>query len=138
MFVITAIAGLLVGCPTEGPASRTKDTQAQIDEDAPWWPEGAELRVIGVGRTHVSLEWPAARDNVAVGHYQLSKDGIKLRDVQGSSYLVTLLSPDKAYTFVVWAVDTSGNRSDDALTVDVHTTVGCPLSPVKLPRGVRR
>lgn len=94
-----------------------------FDTTAPAWDSEAQLSVAEVGSSGLTLTWPHAADDVAVGSYRLFRDGQFLQSVSGNatSYKVTGLSPETEYSFVIEAVDTSGNRSVETLEAIAST-----------------
>nr|WP_275983944.1 Ig-like domain-containing protein [Paenibacillus hamazuiensis] len=95
------------------------------DTAAPTWPEGGRLEAGGVTSTGLTLNWPAASDNVGVIGYKILKDGAEVTTVSGSvnSYTVNGLTANTAYAFEVQAGDAAGNWSAK-LSKTVTTTGG--------------
>ena len=80
------------------------------------------LRTTAVASNSVSLAWNASTDdNSGVASYTISKDGIKLATVSGTTYAATNLSPLTAYTFTVVAGDGAGNTSASSAPLSVTT-----------------
>lgn len=77
--------------------------------------------------TTVDLTWTASTDNVGVTEYDIYNGSTLVGNVMDTSYAVTGLSPNAAYTFTVKAKDAAGNVSaaSDALivTTDALTKV---------------
>lgn len=75
----------------------------------------------------VSLKWNASTDNSGKFSYRVkvnSQTGSELRTVSQtqSTYTVQYLVPFGSYSFAVFAVDGSGNRSSDSNIVTANTT----------------
>jgi len=93
--------------PVSGEASgmTTADTQPPT---AP-----ANLAVAATSRGAISLSWGASSDNVGIKEYDVYMNGVKSYVVPPSQNLFTIynLTYQQSYTFVVKAVDLSGNNS---------------------------
>ncbi|OHT45013.1 fibronectin type III domain-containing protein [Flavobacterium tructae] len=90
------------------------------------------LTVTKVTSSSISLGWTKATDNVAVTDYLVSIDEgdyISLGDVD--KYIATNLTPEKSYTFKVFAKDAAGNISDGSAITKV-TPKAIPV-PTLLP-----
>ncbi|MBN1411594.1 MAG: discoidin domain-containing protein [Spirochaetales bacterium] len=76
----------------------------------------------------VTLSWQHATDNVGIGSYRIYLSGNLVQTVDGASTSQTVsgLNPGTQYTFVVRAVDTSGNESADASVTTRTLTVATP------------
>ncbi|MEC8023701.1 MAG: hypothetical protein VX223_07165, partial [Myxococcota bacterium] len=81
------------------------------DTDGPVWPAGANLLVVGVSPTSVSLVWPTASDVVGVALYEVYVNGVLELGTTEQSVIVDGLSPMSTYALEVYALDTSGNKS---------------------------
>lgn len=73
----------------------------------------ASLRKLS-GRTQVTLTWSAAKDNVAVTGYRISRDGVVLGTTGQLTYTEFGLPSRRTYTFTVVAMDAAGNQSGPA------------------------
>ncbi|MGL1903250.1 MAG: cellulase family glycosylhydrolase [Fibrobacterales bacterium] len=69
------------------------------------------LVVTGVTSSAISLDWNSATDNVAVTGYDVYRDNVFLTTTSSSSYTVTGLNAESAYSFTVKAKDAEGNAS---------------------------
>nr|WP_258881762.1 S-layer homology domain-containing protein [Paenibacillus sp. sptzw28] len=85
--------------------------QLAVDEAAPSWTAGASLTGSNIGQTSLTLNWPAAADNVGVDSYNVYQGSTMLGTVTGSTYSVTGLSAGTSYSFSVTANDLAGNQS---------------------------
>ncbi|MGF1598983.1 MAG: hypothetical protein ACFCVK_19015 [Acidimicrobiales bacterium] len=89
----------------------------------------------------VVLRWTGSTDNVAVAHYELTRDGAPVGTRAGGPstlwFTDTELEPGTDYAYTVVAVDAAGNRSG-AATITAATTGG-PVVPVAppAPTGLR-
>jgi hypothetical protein len=73
--------------------------------------------------TEVDLTWSASSDNVGVAGYQITRNGVVLTSVSGStlSYADTSVSGGTTYSYSVKAFDAAGNYSTASNTVQVTT-----------------
>lgn len=112
-------------------------TFTTADVTAPTFPGSAKLSVSGVGEDEATVSWPAASDNLAVDHYQVTvtqKSGAGVTtDVPASktSFTAAALSPDTAYSFSVVAFDAADNKSS-ALTASTTTEPDIPNEVARL------
>lgn len=90
------------------------------DSKPPSVPTG--LTATAASSTEVDLAWVAASDNIAVHHYEVSRNGSVVAEVaaQYTSYRDTAAVAATAYTYTVVSVDEAGNRSA-AASVSVTT-----------------
>lgn len=89
------------------------------DTQAPTAPTG--LQAGTPASTSVALSWNAATDNVGVTGYNVYNGSTLVATVTGTSYTVTGLTSNTAYTFTVKAVDAAGNVSPASNAVSVTT-----------------
>ena len=94
-------------------------TLSQTDTQAPTAPTG--LTASNIAQTTVDLNWTASTDNVGVAGYDVYQGSNVITTVTTTSYQVTGLSPDTAYSFSVKAKDAAGNESDFSNVVNVTT-----------------
>ena len=97
----------------------------KADKLAPTTP--TNLVVTAVGDNTVSLKWNPSTDNSGKFSYR-----VKVNSVSGSlleivsqtqnTYTVRYLAPFRSYSFSIFAVDGSGNRSGDSNLVTANTT----------------
>lgn len=105
------------------------------DSSPPTAPGG--LTATATGPTTVALSWQASTDNVGVAGYTISRAGIAIATVDGSttSYADSGLIPGTAYTYTVTAFDAAGNVSPSsnqatATTAADTTPPSAPGTPV--------
>ncbi|NAS20593.1 xylosidase [Herbidospora sp. NEAU-GS84] len=79
------------------------------DTQAPSVP--ASLVVTNRTATSVTLSWAASTDNVGVASYQVNRGGTAAGTTAATTFTVTGLTPNTAYTFTVAARDAAGNTS---------------------------
>jgi Bacterial Ig domain/Gametolysin peptidase M11 len=79
-----------------------------LDEEPPTDPTGL---TVDVGSDGVLLAWAASSDNFSVERYVVFRDGSRLGTSATASF-VDLLAPAGDHTYVVYAEDELGNRSD--------------------------
>lgn len=73
--------------------------------------------------TTVSLSWTASTDNVGVTGYDIFKGGVIVGQTTGAtSFTVTGLTANTAYSFTVLAKDAAGNKSTVSTALPVTTT----------------
>ena len=109
----------------------------KADRSAPTTP--SNLMVIGVADTSVSLKWQGSTDNSGKLSYR-----VRITNLNNSAYntLATVsqtqttytakfLATNSNYTFAVYAVDDSGNKSADSNIASAHT-----LADTTLPTGL--
>ncbi|AZJ33964.1 T9SS C-terminal target domain-containing protein [Tenacibaculum mesophilum] len=94
-------------------------TAAVADTQAPTAP--SSLASSSVAQTTLTLSWTASTDNVGVTGYDVYQGTTKLTTVTTTSYNVTGLTANTAYTFSVKATDAAGNISAASNTVNVTT-----------------
>ncbi|XRE43268.1 hypothetical protein ACIVBQ_001472 [Tenacibaculum discolor] len=81
----------------------------------------SSLASSSVAQTTLTLSWTASTDNVGVTGYDVYQGATKLTTVTTTSYNVTGLTANTAYTFSVKAKDAAGNISSASNTVNVTT-----------------
>ncbi|RRB04566.1 putative Ig domain-containing protein [Larkinella rosea] len=96
-------------------APSTPDTQ---NPSAP-----TNLAASNITQTSLQLNWTASSDNVGVAGYDIYRGGSKINVniVNATTYAVTGLTPNTAYSFVVVARDAALNTSGNSNTVNVTT-----------------
>lgn len=91
-------------------------TTPQADTSAPSAP--TSLRTTSINATSVGLAWGPSTDNVAVAGYRVYRldrnKRILLATISSNVYIASGLAKNKSYTFLVTAVDNSGNESSSA------------------------
>lgn len=106
-----------VGLPSEykvkvlyGPDSIRLWLYVTNDTAAPSWPSNASLTGSNVGQTSLTLNWPAAVDNVEVNSYNVYRGSTLLGTVTGTTYGMTGLAQGTTYSFSVVANDLADNQ----------------------------
>lgn len=94
-------------------------TATVADTQAPTAP--SSLATSSVAQTSLSLGWTASTDNVGVTGYDVYQGATKIATVTTTSYNVTGLTANTAYTFSVKAKDEAGNISTASNVVNVTT-----------------
>jgi bacillolysin len=79
------------------------------------------LTASGTTATSTNLSWTASTDNVAVTGYNIYKGATLVTTVSATTYTVTGLSANTAYTFTVKAKDAKDNLSDASNAVSITT-----------------
>lgn len=124
---VTLLAVLLFNGSITPSARAQKKPAVKLDTLAPTTPTG--LGVTAITDNTVSLKWSASTDNSGKFSYR-----VKVKALDGSynveqivsqtqsAYTVQWLAPFGKYSFAVYAVDGSGNRSSDSNLVTADTT----------------
>ncbi|MEM1340502.1 MAG: fibronectin type III domain-containing protein [Bacteroidota bacterium] len=71
--------------------------------------------------TTISLSWNAATDDVGVTGYRVFANGNPITIGNSTSYTLTNLTPDTAYSVTVTALDAAGNESSNSTGITVTT-----------------
>ncbi len=106
------------------------------DTQAPTTP--ANLATGNITQTTVDLSWNASTDNVGVAGYDIYQGNTVITTVTTTSYQVTGLTEDTAYSFRIKAKDAAGNESGfsntaNATTLPVNTgDTQAPTAPTNL------
>jgi chitodextrinase len=80
------------------------------------------LAATGTYKTQIDLSWTPSTDNVGVTQYRIFRDGALLDTVAAaSSYSDTTVTPGSTHSYVVRAVDSSGNASGASNTASATT-----------------
>lgn len=90
------------------------------DTQAPKVP--IELKIIANSPTSITLSWIASTDDVKVAGYYVFRDGEKLDTTADTNYTDSSLNEDIIYSYTVRAFDTSGNISEDSISVSIDRT----------------
>lgn len=104
------------------------------DVTAPSVPQN--LQTSNVGETSVSLGWSASTDNVAVSHYLIYRDSVKVGQVTATSFTNSGLSANTPYLYCVSAVDTAGNESVCSSFLTVTTKASPDTTAPTAPTNV--
>jgi len=120
--VATAAVALLALLLFNG---RIASAAAKPDKTAPTTP--TNLVVTGVTENTVSLKWNASTDNSGKLSYRVKVNSLNssfsvLETATQNTYTVRYLVPFGSYSFAVYAIDGSGNRSSDSNAVNANTT----------------
>ncbi|WP_233184185.1 basic secretory protein-like protein [Paenibacillus sonchi] len=91
--------------------------QVSLDKSQPTAP--GDLTATSTTDTTVTLSWSASTDNLGVAGYNIYSNGIKISTTQSTNYKVNGLTTGSSYTFMVKAVDHSGNESSASNTITV-------------------
>ncbi|WP_431166442.1 M20/M25/M40 family metallo-hydrolase [Tenacibaculum halocynthiae] len=97
---------------------------AQADTQPPTTP--SNLVSSNVAQTTLTLNWTASTDNLAVTGYDVYQGTTKLETVTTTSYNVTGLTANTAYTFSIKAKDAAGNISPKSNDLNVTTLDNLP------------
>jgi parallel beta-helix repeat protein len=69
------------------------------------------VRATGGDNTSVALAWDAAADNVGVASYTVTRNGVPVASIAGTSWTDRGVVPDTVYLYQVIARDAAGNSS---------------------------
>jgi hypothetical protein len=85
----------------------------------------ALLTVVPIAPTQIDIDWSAATDNLLLGGYVLSRDGIAVATTTLTSFMDTGLLPETLYSYTVYAFDSVGNISTTSNAL-ATTTLALP------------
>jgi len=131
LIIATVAVGLLTVLLFSGPTT----SAAKADKTAPTTP--ANLVVTAITDTTVALKWNPSTDNSGKFSYRvkINKLNSPLSSLEQpvsqtqTTYTATYLLPNSSYSFVIYAVDGSGNRSGDSNSVNANTPLGDTTPP---------
>ncbi len=109
-------------------------TTPPTDNEAPTAP--TNLTASNVAETSLTLTWTASTDNVGVTAYEVYQGANLLNgNVIGTSFNVSGLACNTAYSFTVKAKDAAGNVSDPSNAANT-TTTACDVQAPTVPSNV--
>jgi bacillolysin len=115
-------------------ASSVNITTAVVpDNTAPTPP--SSLSASSITQTSANLNWTASTDNVGVDHYNVYVGGSLQGTTTGTSYSVSGLTANTAYTFTVDAEDAAGNTSS-ASSVTITTSAAVDNTAPTMPSSL--
>lgn len=100
-------------------------TPPQPDTQAPTAP--TNLAASNVAATSFTLTWAASNDNVGVTGYEVFRNGTSIGTATATTFNVTALTANTAYSMTVKARDAAGNASAASAALSV-TTASNPTS----------
>jgi hypothetical protein len=125
---LTGILFILItttACDPEGGSVGVADTEA---------PTAASNLDANASSQSVILSWDAATDNVAIDHYQITRNGTYIGTTSETSFTDNTVSPNRDYSYHVIAFDAAGNNtSSSPLSVSVPAD---PQSDTEPPTAV--
>ena len=86
--------------------------------------------------TSVKLSWGASTDNIAIGAYDIYRNGTKIASTSQLSYIDTTVKSGMTYSFTVKAADTSNNYSTSSNTATIMMPTIDTQSPT-IPAGLK-
>ena len=103
-------------------ATALRLTISTPDEAAPTWAEGTAIRVTDPQIDRVTLNWPAAQDDVSIAGYRVYRDLVLISETGADVRHLTVenLTRDGTYGFSVQALDFAGNESRDGPRLQVQ------------------
>jgi PQQ-dependent dehydrogenase (s-GDH family) len=121
--------------PTNAPSEVVPGTSLMTqlpDTQVPTSP--TNLASSNITTSSFTLAWTASTDNVGVTGYDVYQNGVKinLSNITTTSYNVTGLNANTAYTYYVKAKDAAGNQSANSSTLNVTTLAG-DIQPPTIP-----
>ena len=131
LIIVAAAVGLLTVLLFDGPIT----SAAKADKTPPTTP--TNLIVTAITENTVALKWNPSTDNSGKFSYRVKVNKLNspvssLEQTVGqtqTTYTVTYLLPNSSYSFAVYAVDASGNRSSDSNSVNANTPLGDTTPP---------
>lgn len=96
------------------------------DDTAPDWAAEATLTAVQSGAHEVTLTWSEARDDRDATQYRIEENGVVLAQVAETRWQRSMLATPARYTYVVWAVDSSGRGSETPLQAVVDAADRTP------------
>jgi len=120
------VSGVSVTTVSVSPGGASVSIQFAADVEPPTKPGG--LTATPQSSNSIRLAWSASSDNVAVTGYAITRGGVSLGTVTGTSYTDFGLSPATAYSYVVTALDAVGNASAEA-TASATTSALDSIAP---------
>ncbi len=94
------------------------------------------LKASAVALTSFTVSWAASTDNVGVAGYNIYRNGVKINSATNTttSFNVTGLAPNTAYSITVSALDAAGNQSAQSAALNVSTAQDtiAPSAPTTL------
>ncbi len=138
MSLTDPVSGVSVTVVSVSPAGASVSVQFAPDTQAPTQP-GA-LTATAQSSSSIRLSWSASSDNVGVTGYAITRSGVSLGTVTGTSYTDSGLSPATAYSYVVTALDAAGNASAAATAPATTQTLdaSAPTAPGQLSATVAK
>ncbi|WP_239772390.1 InlB B-repeat-containing protein [Tenacibaculum finnmarkense] len=107
--------------PTPGAKNTDGSTPppTNTDTEAPTAP--SNLTASNITETQVTLTWEIATDNIGVSQYQIFNGTVNLGSSTNTTFNLTGLTPNTAYSFTVKAMDAATNSSLASNTVSATT-----------------
>ncbi|WP_239773521.1 InlB B-repeat-containing protein [Tenacibaculum finnmarkense] len=107
--------------PTPGAKNTDGSTPppTNTDTEAPTAP--SNLTASNITETQVTLTWEIATDNIGVSQYQIFNGTVNLGSSTNTTFNLTGLTPNTAYSFTVKAIDAATNSSLASNTVSATT-----------------
>ncbi|MGL5354474.1 MAG: lytic polysaccharide monooxygenase [Clostridium sp.] len=97
---------------------KTKDIP-QIDNEAPTAP--TSVHSMGETTSTIDLHWATSTDNVGVSHYDVYRNGVKIKTLKENRFMDFGLNSNTEYTYTVKAIDFAGNVSEESKSFKVKT-----------------
>jgi len=84
----------------------------------------ATVTVIDQSASSVNLTWQVPADDTGVVSYDVYRDGVKLATVTTTGYTDPLVTSGVSHTYLIYALDAAGNRSQPSAPVTVTPLAG--------------
>jgi predicted esterase len=94
-------------------------TKAGADTIPPSAPQN--LNLVNATTSTIELDWTISTDNTGIASYDVYENDVKKYSTSGSSILITDLTPNTVYRYVVRATDPVGNVSPSSNGIAVRT-----------------
>ena len=132
------LSGITVMPVSVSPGGASVSVQFASDTQSPTRP--GTLTATAQSSTSIRLAWSASSDNVGVTGYAISRNGVTVTTVAGTSYTDTGLLASTTYTYEVRALDAVGNASTAATAAAATPAVDtiAPGTPGPLTATVAR
>ncbi len=111
-------------------------TKGQSDIEPPSTPK--QLKAINITANSLVLSWSASQDNRGTVSYEVYNNGKLVEKTKDTFIKISKnIQPNRFYTFTVYAIDASGNRSSKPALVRVQTYEMYDRTPPSKPEGIK-
>ena len=108
------------------------DTDISLsDVNPPVLPLQGALRALPSGESEIVLAWDAFEDDIGVSNYEVLRDDIVIGTSTFPSFIDVTAEEGTVYSYTVFAIDASGNRSQpsNTATAEIQIDVTPPQTP---------
>jgi chitodextrinase len=107
---------------------------SNIEDAVPSTPNG--LRTTRVTYSSISLDWNAAKDDMAVVGYNIFRNGLYVASTAGAKYTITGLNPLSSHNITVQAYDAVRNKSARSIALSVTTAAPPDVTAPSVPTNL--